>query len=49
MSSRVMQTLAQEAADIEVYSVDEAFLHIVDYGHEQDPLLLRRAITIINS
>lgn len=38
MSSRVMQTLAQEAADIEVYSVDEAFLHIVDYGHEQDPL-----------
>ena len=36
MSSRVMQTLAQEAADIEVYSVDEAFLHIVDYGNEQN-------------
>lgn len=36
MSARVMQLLAQEASDIEVYSVDEAFLHIVDYGYEQD-------------
>ena len=36
MSARVMQVLASHAADIEVYSVDEAFLHIVDYAHEQD-------------
>ena len=36
MSARVMQTLAQEAAEIEVYSVDEAFLHIADLGHEDD-------------
>ena len=36
MSSRVMQIVAQEATEIEVYSVDEAFLHIVDFGHEQD-------------
>ena len=36
MSSRVMQALATEATDIEVYSVDEAFLHIVDLGHEDD-------------
>ena len=36
MSYRVMQVLTQECTDIEVYSVDEAFLHIVDYGHEQD-------------
>ena len=38
MSARVMQVLAQEASEIEVYSVDEAFLHLVDYGHEQDAL-----------
>lgn len=36
MSSRVMHTLAQEATDIEVYSVDEAFLHIGDYNNEQN-------------
>ena len=36
MSSRVMHTLAQEATDIEVYSVDEAFLHIGDFGNEQN-------------
>ena len=38
MSARVMQVLAQEASEIEVYSVDEAFLHLVDYGHEQDTI-----------
>jgi DNA polymerase V len=37
MSSRVMQILAQEATEIEVYSVDEAFLHIVDFGYDHDP------------
>ncbi len=36
MSSRVMQIAAQEATELEVYSVDEAFLHIADYGHEHD-------------
>lgn len=36
MSSRVMHTLAQEATDIEVYSVDEAFLHIQDYKNEHN-------------
>lgn len=36
MSMRVMQTLSQEATDIEVYSVDEAFLHIADFGLKQD-------------
>lgn len=36
MSSRVMHTLAQEATDIEVYSVDEAFLHIGDHKNEQN-------------
>lgn len=36
MSSRVMHTLAQEATDIEVYSVDEAFLHIQDYKNEDN-------------
>ncbi|GMU19283.1 MAG: SOS mutagenesis and repair protein UmuC [Candidatus Babeliales bacterium] len=36
MSSRVMHTLAQEATDLEVYSVDEAFLHIQDYKNEQN-------------
>jgi DNA polymerase V len=36
MSSRVMHTLAQEATDLEVYSVDEAFLHIMDFGNEQN-------------
>lgn len=36
MSARVMQTLAQEAVDMEVYSVDEAFLHFADYGQEDD-------------
>ncbi len=48
MSARVMQVLAHEATDIEVYSVDEAFLHIVDYGHEQDDAYYaRRAQEII--
>lgn len=28
MSSRIMQTLAAYAADLEIYSIDEAFLHI---------------------
>lgn len=36
MSSRVMHTVASEATDIEVYSVDEAFLHIADYGNEDN-------------
>ena len=36
MSSRVMQIVAQEATEIEVYSVDEAFLHIIDYDNEQN-------------
>lgn len=36
MSSRVMHTLSQEATDLEVYSVDEAFLHIQDYKNEQN-------------
>lgn len=36
MSSRVMQIVAQEATEIEVYSVDEAFLHIVDFGNEDN-------------
>lgn len=37
MSSRVMHTLAQDATDLEVYSVDEAFLHIQDYKNEHNP------------
>lgn len=36
MSSRVMHTLAQDATDLEVYSVDEAFLHIIDFGKEDN-------------
>ena len=32
MSTRVMQVLTEHAADIEIYSVDEAFLHLVDIG-----------------
>ena len=36
MSARVMQTIASQATDLEVYSVDEAFLHIVDYGYQND-------------
>jgi DNA polymerase V len=38
MSSRVMQTLSSEATDIEVYSVDEAFIHLADYGNEDNDL-----------
>lgn len=36
MSARIMQTLAAEAADIEIYSVDEAFLCMADYGQKED-------------
>ena len=32
MSNRVMQTLASFATDIEVYSIDEAFLFVSDYS-----------------
>lgn len=32
ISLRIMQILAEQAADLEVYSVDEAFLHLVDVG-----------------
>lgn len=31
MSARVMKTVAEFATDIEVYSVDEAFLYVADY------------------
>ncbi len=40
MSSRVMQMFSARSTEIEVYSVDEAFLHIVDYANEQDAALL---------
>lgn len=33
MSNRVMQTLTGFATDIEIYSVDEAFLFVSDYNH----------------
>lgn len=36
MSMRVMQTLSHESTDIEVYSVDEAFLHVPDFGLKQN-------------
>lgn len=32
MSARVMQTLGECASEIEVYSVDESFLHVSDYN-----------------
>lgn len=36
MSMRVMQTLSQESTEIEIYSVDEAFLHVPDFGNKHD-------------
>ncbi len=47
MSDRVMRTLAAEAVDIEIYSIDEAFLHVhsteySDYGRYLSTLVRQR-------
>ncbi len=42
MSSRVMQTLEQFAPDIEIYSIDEAFLNLAGFPADQLEDLARR-------
>ena len=47
MSRRVVQSIAQVAPDIEIYSIDEVFVNLVPFAHRNLITLGREAVSIV--